>query len=218
MFRTRARDTAAFVALLQHRGWAGRADLRRTLVRDRRRGRRARACCGLRRADARRRRRPGPRSSQPPDRHAPPRARAGPRGARPGLDTIHIGAPGTEHAETLEATCDSSVLRRPRADAPRARVRSRRLRAQERLQRDRRRSLRRHRLRRRRRARCGSARPGARPLVSMPSRYSSEATRSDAQRLAESLGSRLPGDRDRADGRDVPRRTLRGASRSATRI
>ena len=86
--------------------------------------------------------------------------------------------------------------RRPRADAACARARAARLRDEERLRRRRDRHLRRHRL---------GARPprsrvealGAERVhgVSMPSRYSSEATRGDAQRLADVARLRLPRDR-----------------------
>ena len=48
MFRTRARDNSGVRRVLQHGRRAGRADLRRPLVRDRRRGHRARARAGLR--------------------------------------------------------------------------------------------------------------------------------------------------------------------------
>ena len=51
--------------------------------------------------------------------------------------------------------------------------------------------------------------------VSMPSRYSSEGTRGDARRLAESLGSRLPRDPDRADRRGL-RRALAPRSPAAS--
>ena len=51
--------------------------------------------------------------------------------------------------------------------------------------------------------------------VSMPSRYSSEGTRTDARRLAESARLRLPRDPDRADGRGVraPRSRRRSPGR-----
>ena len=58
MFRTRARDNSAYRRVLQHRRRAGRADLRRPLARDRRRGKRPRARARLRGGAADRRRRP----------------------------------------------------------------------------------------------------------------------------------------------------------------
>ena len=52
--------------------------------------------------------------------------------------------------------------------------------------------------------------------VSMPSRYSSEATRADAQRLAESLGIDFRRARDRAGRRGVHRRRSRRRSPAAS--
>ena len=54
--------------------------------------------------------------------------------------------------------------------------------------------------------------------VSMPSRYSSEDTQSDARRVAESLGCDFREVADRADGRRLPRgrRRHRAGSRPRT--
>ena len=81
MLRVRARDNSCFIALCNAVGGAGRADLRRSLARARRRGRAHRAGAGVRGGAARRRRRPGRGGRAAPAGRAPPRARARPRRA-----------------------------------------------------------------------------------------------------------------------------------------
>ena len=53
--------------------------------------------------------------------------------------------------------------------------------------------------------------------VSMPSRYSSEGTQTDAQRLAENLGCDFREIADRGDGRRLPRRAASGRRGSRPR-
>ena len=53
--------------------------------------------------------------------------------------------------------------------------------------------------------------------VSMPSRYSSEGTQTDAQRLAENLGCDFREIADRGDGRRLPRRRRRARRGSRPR-
>ena len=151
-------------------------------------GERARAGARLRGGAARRRRRPATRGRRARLRDvAPPRARARPREPPAPVRRSSSTAPRAQHDRLAPAA--GAAARRPRADAARARARAARLRAQERLRRRRDRPLRRDRLGARPR-RSRSSALGAERVhgVSMPSRYSSEGTRGDARRLAESLG------------------------------
>ena len=185
MLRVRARDNSLLRRALQRGRRPGRADLRRPLGRARRRGRGDRARARLRGGAARRRHRPGRRRRPPAPRRAPPRARAGAARARRRRSARARDA--ARPARPVPARAGRAA-RRPRADAQALELGLRdyvdkngfgdvviglsggidsaltAALAVEAL---------------------GAERVHG---VSMPSRYSSEATRADAQRLAESLG------------------------------
>ena len=119
------------------------------------------------------------------------------------VPVVHIGAP-REGDRPRVGRADRPDSRRARADAPGAGARARRLRAQERLHGRRRRRLRRHRLGARRpRSRCEALGPEHVHCVSMPSRYSSDETQSDARAARREPGRGLPGAADRARRRGV---------------
>ena len=184
MLRVRATDNSCFVALCNAVGgqdeliFDGHSivldDEGEVLARARR----------IRGGAARRRRRPGRGGRTTAARRAPARARArAHRGARAGG-----GDRRAARADGARASEARAAARRPRADAARARAGPARLRDEERLRGRRARPLRRDRLGAHRRALRRGARAERVHGVSMPSRYSSEGTRSDAARAAESLG------------------------------
>ena len=111
-----------------------------------------------------------------------------------------------------------AVRARARADALGARARPPRLRREERLRRGRPRRLGRDRLGRDRRARASRrSAPERVHCVSMPSRFSSEDTRSDARLRRREPRLRVPRDPDRVGRRRVPRTRSRRRSTAGSR-
>ena len=217
MFRTRARDNCCVRRVLQHRRRPGRADLRRALARDRRRGTVLARAPGFEEALLVRSTSIRPRSSTRRLTDARRRALAQDRGELGAGARRSTSASRTSRSDTVAAAA-RPVRGRPRADAARARARARRLRAQERLQRDRRRRLRRDRLGARRRARRRGARRGARALRldAVALLVGGHARRRAAARGESRL--RLPRDPDRADRRGVRRARSRRRSPTASPI
>ena len=201
--RSSARATTWRVRVLQHGRRPGRADLRRPLAAGRPRGRRDRPRAAVRRGARRRVGRPAVGLHRAPARDAA--APAGPQRAARGERRRALRAPGARRRWTGSAASRRAAGPGVRG-LRRARARRARLRREERLRARRARPLGRDRLDARGAGRGRRARaPTACTCVTMPSRYSSEGTRSDAKVLADNLGVRCSRSRSRRAWRPTTR-------------